>query len=90
MSEKRTEAEQAAWLADKIVALGDYAKEAAAMLRRWPDEAACARAAMEQAAVIADAHNDPERSNDKWEKGYNNAAASIAAAIRSASQRLCR
>jgi hypothetical protein len=32
----RTDAEQAAWLADKIVALGDYAKEAAEMLRRWP------------------------------------------------------
>lgn len=28
--------EHAAWLADKIVALGDYAKEAAEMLRRWP------------------------------------------------------
>jgi hypothetical protein len=31
-----TDAERAEWLADKIVALGDYAKEAAAMLRRWP------------------------------------------------------
>lgn len=31
-----TDAERAAWLADKIVAHGDYAKEAAAMLRRWP------------------------------------------------------
>jgi hypothetical protein len=31
-----TDAERAAWLADKIVAGGDYAKEAAAMLRRWP------------------------------------------------------
>lgn len=31
-----TDAERAAWLADKIGALGDYAKEAAAMLRRWP------------------------------------------------------
>ena len=31
-----TDAERAAWLADKIVALGDYAKEAAEMLRRWP------------------------------------------------------
>lgn len=30
------DAEHAAWLADKIVALGDYAKEAAEMLRRWP------------------------------------------------------
>lgn len=30
------DAERAAWLADKIVALGDYAKEAAEMLRRWP------------------------------------------------------
>jgi hypothetical protein len=36
MSETKTDAEQAAWLADKIVALGDYAKEAAEMLRRWP------------------------------------------------------
>jgi hypothetical protein len=35
-AEVRTDAEQAAWLADKIVALGDYAKEAAEMLRRWP------------------------------------------------------
>jgi hypothetical protein len=34
-----SDAEHAAWLADKIVALGDYAKEAAAMLRRWPDSA---------------------------------------------------
>lgn len=32
-----TDAERAAWLADKIVALGDYAKEAAAMLQRWPN-----------------------------------------------------
>jgi hypothetical protein len=31
-----TDAERAAWLADKIIACGDYAKEAAAMLRRWP------------------------------------------------------
>ncbi len=31
-----TDAERAAWLADKIVAGGDYAKEAAQMLRRWP------------------------------------------------------
>lgn len=31
-----TDAERAAWLADKIVACGDYANEAAAMLRRWP------------------------------------------------------
>ena len=31
-----TDAERAAWLADKIAAGGDYAKEAAAMLRRWP------------------------------------------------------
>jgi hypothetical protein len=31
-----TDAERAAWLADKIGACGDYAKEAAAMLRRWP------------------------------------------------------
>jgi hypothetical protein len=31
-----TDAERAAWLADKIGALGDYGKEAAAMLRRWP------------------------------------------------------
>jgi hypothetical protein len=31
-----TDAERAAWLADKIGALGDYAKEAAAMLYRWP------------------------------------------------------
>lgn len=31
-----TDAERAAWLADKIAAHGDYAKEAAAMLRRWP------------------------------------------------------
>jgi hypothetical protein len=36
MTEKHTDAEQAAWLADKIGALGDYAKEAATMLRRWP------------------------------------------------------
>jgi len=35
-----TDAERAAWLADKIVACGDYAKEAAAMLRRWPEAAA--------------------------------------------------
>ena len=34
-----TDAERAAWLADKIVAQGDYAKEAAAMLQRWPDGA---------------------------------------------------
>lgn len=32
----RTNREQAEWLADKIVALGDYAKEAAEMLRNWP------------------------------------------------------
>ena len=32
------DAERAAWLADKIVAMGDYTKEAAAMLRRWPDD----------------------------------------------------
>jgi hypothetical protein len=31
-----TDAERAAWLADKIVAQGDYAKEAAEMLRSWP------------------------------------------------------
>ena len=31
-----SDGERAAWLADKIVALGDYAKEAAEMLRRWP------------------------------------------------------
>jgi hypothetical protein len=31
-----TDAERAAWLADKIAAGGDYAKEAAHMLRRWP------------------------------------------------------
>lgn len=31
-----TDVERAAWLADKIGALGDYAKEAAEMLRRWP------------------------------------------------------
>jgi hypothetical protein len=36
---KPSDAEQAAWLADKIVALGDYAKEAAEMLRRWPQSA---------------------------------------------------
>lgn len=34
-----TDAERAAWLADKIVAQGDYAKEAAEMLRRWPSQA---------------------------------------------------
>jgi hypothetical protein len=34
-----TDAERAAWLADKIVAQGDYAKEAAWMLRRWPSAA---------------------------------------------------
>lgn len=33
-----TDAERAAWLADKIVAGGDYAKEAAKMLRRWPKQ----------------------------------------------------
>ena len=32
----KNEQEHAAWLADKIVAGGDYAKEAAQMLRRWP------------------------------------------------------
>lgn len=32
----KTDAERAEWLADKIVAGGDYAKEAAQMLRRWP------------------------------------------------------
>lgn len=31
--------DHAAWLADKIVALGDYAKEAAAVLRKWPEAA---------------------------------------------------
>ena len=31
--------EHAEWLADKIVALGDYAKEAAEMLRHWPGAA---------------------------------------------------
>lgn len=46
----RTDAEQAAWLADKIVALGDYAKEAAAMLRRWP----AARAANPPASELSD------------------------------------
>jgi hypothetical protein len=35
-NELKPDAERAAWLADKIVALGDYAKEAAEMLRRWP------------------------------------------------------
>ncbi len=34
-----TDAERAAWLADKIVAQGDYAKEAAQMLLRWPTPA---------------------------------------------------
>lgn len=38
-----TDAERAAWLADKIAALGDYAKEAAAMLRRWPAGVAACR-----------------------------------------------
>lgn len=39
-----TDVERAAWLADKIGALGDYAKEAAAMLRRWPSGVALPRA----------------------------------------------
>jgi hypothetical protein len=34
-----TDAQRAAWLADKIGAMGDYAQEAAAMLRRWPGSA---------------------------------------------------
>lgn len=38
-----TDVERAAWLADKIGALGDYAKEAAAMLRRWPSGVALPR-----------------------------------------------
>ncbi len=37
---KHTDAEHAAWLADKIVSGGDYAKEAADMLRRWPAQGA--------------------------------------------------
>lgn len=31
-----SDAERAAWLGDKIAALGDYAREASAMLQRWP------------------------------------------------------
>lgn len=38
-----TDAERAAWLGDKIAALGDYAREASAMLQRWPDHPAAAR-----------------------------------------------
>jgi hypothetical protein len=34
-----TDAERAAWLADKIAAGNDYAKEAAVMLNRWPARA---------------------------------------------------
>lgn len=55
--------EKAAWLADKIVALGDYAKEAAMFLRRWPDIDAERRRAeeemrdrCEQAALAIDYH----------------------------------
>lgn len=46
----------------------------------------CFRAAVaeerERCAVIAELHNDPKRSADGWEKGYNQAAEGIAAAIR--------
>lgn len=42
MDKAKTDEEHAAWLADKIVALGDYAKEAAEMLRRWPTPASLA------------------------------------------------
>lgn len=36
----------------------------------------------ERCAKVAEVHNDPERSADGWEKGYNHAAKAIAAAIR--------
>lgn len=35
---QHTDAEHAAWLADKICNGGDYAKEAASMLYRWPEQ----------------------------------------------------
>jgi hypothetical protein len=38
-TELQNDGDRASWLADKIVALGDYAKEAAGLLRRWPTQA---------------------------------------------------
>jgi hypothetical protein len=46
-----TDAERAAWLADKIVAGGDYAIEAAAMLRRWPSGVVLVDPAKDKAAI---------------------------------------
>lgn len=51
-----TDSERAAWLADKIVAGGDYAKEAAAMLRRWPEPADHWADALDHAAVYVAEH----------------------------------
>lgn len=52
-----TDAQRAAWLADKIAALGDYAREAAAMLQRWPVSAEEARALLSKAAIQLRLHN---------------------------------
>lgn len=60
-----TDAERAAWLADKIVAQGDYAKEAAQMLMRWPaaSPAAPVPPARQRAPEKGNTcvHNDDER-----------------------------
>lgn len=71
--------EHAAWLADKIVACGDYAKEAAEMLRRWPD-AALAKPHPVGRALTALADIDTEAVRNAYRNGWN----SHAAACRSA------
>lgn len=58
-----TDAERAAWLADKIGALGDYAKEAAAMLRRWPS---AAPAATEPPSVYDCIQTERDYQDRKW------------------------
>lgn len=64
-----TDAERAAWLADKIGALGDYAKEAAAMLRRWPaDELAKSRDVADTIAAIFAAVGYTEEYARQWPK----------------------
>ncbi len=69
-AEPSQDAEHATWLADKIVALGDYAKEAAAMLRRWPSVQAAPQGADERAAFEKRMHADGWRDfNGCWDKG---------------------
>lgn len=47
--------ERAAWIADKIHALGDYAKEAAYFLNNWPDGAAKLSKTQDVAQVLVNA-----------------------------------